>query len=93
MDRRRILGGCFVFLLVLVVFESGPIGVSGNGIFKVQHKFFGRRMVEELRAHDARRHGRLLSAVDLPMGGVGLPTSTGFAFYLLLSRCFVGFGL
>ncbi|KAM0935782.1 putative nepenthesin [Dioscorea sansibarensis] len=80
MDRRRIAGGCFVFLLVFVVFESGPVGVSGNGVFKVQHKFFGRRRVEELRAHDARRHGRFLSAADLPMGGVGVPTSTGLYF-------------
>ncbi|KAJ0988977.1 hypothetical protein J5N97_007333 [Dioscorea zingiberensis] len=80
MDRRRILGGFLGFLLAFMVFGDGPVGVFGNGVFKVQHKFLGRRRVDELRAHDALRHRRFLSDVDLRIGGKGTPTGTGLYF-------------
>ncbi|RWW22390.1 hypothetical protein GW17_00013421 [Ensete ventricosum] len=45
---------------------------------EVRHKFVGRRpTVGDLRAHDNRRHSRILSTVDLPLGGLGVPTDTG----------------
>ncbi|KAH9610597.1 hypothetical protein KSS87_009842 [Heliosperma pusillum] len=34
----------------------------------------------ELRAHDRRRHGRLLATLDLPLGGNGQPSDTGLYF-------------
>ncbi|KAA8533405.1 hypothetical protein F0562_031161 [Nyssa sinensis] len=55
--------------------------VSANVVFEVQHKFAGReRSLAALKAHDARRHGRFLSAVDIPLGGNGHPTETALYF-------------
>uniref|UniRef100_M8C530 Uncharacterized protein n=1 Tax=Aegilops tauschii TaxID=37682 RepID=M8C530_AEGTA len=31
-------------------------------------------------AHDVSRRGRLLDAVDVPLGGLGLPTDTGLYY-------------
>ncbi|GAV74363.1 Asp domain-containing protein [Cephalotus follicularis] len=74
MDLRRIL-----LLLLLAVVVMG--GVEGNVVFKVQHKFAGReRTLSALKAHDVRRHGRILSAVDLQLGGNGHPSETGLYF-------------
>uniref|UniRef100_A0A7N0U6Q9 Peptidase A1 domain-containing protein n=1 Tax=Kalanchoe fedtschenkoi TaxID=63787 RepID=A0A7N0U6Q9_KALFE len=54
---------------------------SANMVLDVKHKFGGRsRGLGELRAHDARRHARLLSAIDLPLGGNGLPSEAGLYF-------------
>ncbi|RLM73722.1 aspartic proteinase-like protein 2 [Panicum miliaceum] len=36
--------------------------------------------ITALRAHDGRRHGRLLAAADLKLGGLGLLTDTGLYF-------------
>ncbi|GAB4855869.1 hypothetical protein Ancab_024508 [Ancistrocladus abbreviatus] len=57
--------------------------VSGNAVFRVQHKFRGREKplsLSELKAHDDRRHGRMLSAIDLPLGGDSNPGDTGLYF-------------
>ncbi|XP_021734363.1 aspartic proteinase-like protein 2 [Chenopodium quinoa] len=55
--------------------------VSGNAFFEVEHKFKGgNRTLKELRAHDVRRHGRMLDAVDLPLGGNGQPSDAGLYF-------------
>lgn len=64
--------------------------VSGNAFFKVEHKYKGtKRTLKELRAHDVRRHGRMLAAIDLPMGGNGKPSDAGFvSFFSLLFCCF-----
>ncbi|RRT67120.1 hypothetical protein B296_00003824 [Ensete ventricosum] len=65
-------------LLLLVVLALSP-SAGANGVFKVRHKFLGRKpSVGDLLDHDSRRHSRILSSVDLPIGGLGLPTSTGF---------------
>ncbi|XP_023520643.1 aspartic proteinase-like protein 2 isoform X1 [Cucurbita pepo subsp. pepo] len=54
---------------------------SCNLVFEVQHKFKGReKTLNELRSHDVRRHGRLLSIVDLELGGNGQPAETGLFF-------------
>uniref|UniRef100_A0A5B6YJP9 Putative aspartic proteinase-like protein 2 n=1 Tax=Davidia involucrata TaxID=16924 RepID=A0A5B6YJP9_DAVIN len=80
MDLRR---GRMVFFWVIFVLElrMASIFVSANVVLNVQHKFAGReRSLGALKAHDARRHGRILSAVDLPMGGIGHATDTGLYF-------------
>jgi hypothetical protein len=81
MDLRRLVA----LLMVLLVVQLGLVSFSlGNVVFKVQHKFAGRlRNLTEFKAHDARRHSRLLSSVDLPLGGNGHPAETGFVFTFL----------
>jgi hypothetical protein len=72
----------FLFFLLISLFPCA----LGNGVFEVRHKFVTqaqRRNIHLLRAHDVRRHGRMLSAVDLPLGGNGLPSGTGFDFFHL----------
>ncbi|KAK1313372.1 Aspartic proteinase-like protein 2 [Acorus calamus] len=58
------------------------VGSGGSGILTVHHKFGGRKRssIGDLRAHDGIRHGRMLSAVDLPMGGLGLPSDAGLYY-------------
>lgn len=68
--RLALLGG----ILVLALFST----VSGNFVFPVQHKFKGKdRSLSALKSHDIRRHARILSAVDLELGGNSLPSETG----------------
>ncbi|GMI94182.1 hypothetical protein like AT3G02740 [Hibiscus trionum] len=53
----------------------------------VKHKFAGQpRNLTAMKAHDLRRHGRLLSTVDIdiPLGGDGYPTGAGLYFAKLL---------
>ncbi|CAA0841105.1 Eukaryotic aspartyl protease family protein [Striga hermonthica] len=56
--------------------------VTGNIVFRVDHKYGGRsnKALGELRAHDARRHGRMLAALDFPLGGDGSPTGAALYF-------------
>ncbi|XP_073117878.1 aspartic proteinase 36 isoform X1 [Elaeis guineensis] len=69
-----------LFLSLLVFFSFASLA-HATGVFHVRHKYLHRkRAIADLRAHDARRHGRILSAIDLPIGGVGLPTDTGLYF-------------
>nr|XP_017225601.1 PREDICTED: aspartic proteinase-like protein 2 isoform X2 [Daucus carota subsp. sativus] len=65
------LGKKVIFVLVLVVCELG--WAKGNVVFEVKHKFGarGERSLSALRAHDHRRHARMLAAIDLPLGGKG----------------------
>ncbi|XP_068657786.1 aspartic proteinase 36 [Aristolochia californica] len=75
MDRKAILLLC-VYLLLL----SGSY-VSSTGVFRVQRKFAGKgKSMTDLKSHDSRRHGRMLGAVDLPLGGIGLPSEAGLYF-------------
>ncbi|XP_043804932.1 aspartic proteinase 36 isoform X2 [Manihot esculenta] len=78
MDLSRLL----VVLTVVVLFQLGSVRLaSGNFVFEVQHKFAGReRSLSALKAHDARRHRRILSSVDLPLGGNGHPAEDGLYF-------------
>ncbi|XP_073099847.1 aspartic proteinase 36 isoform X2 [Elaeis guineensis] len=76
MDPRRLLR----LSLLLFFFSFAPL-TRATGVFQVRHKYLHRkRPIADLRAHDVRRHGRILSGVDLPIGGVGLPTDTGLYF-------------
>jgi hypothetical protein len=70
------------FLVTLLL--ALPALASATGVFPVRRKFprHAGGAAEEghlaaLRRHDARRHGRRLGVVDLPLGGTGLPTETG----------------
>ncbi|XP_042374660.1 aspartic proteinase 36-like isoform X1 [Zingiber officinale] len=85
--RRRMPSSffCFGYLFIELVVLLGVLVQSplagGNGVFRVRHKFLGRsHTVGDLRAHDRRRHSRILAAADLPIGGVGIPTDTGLYF-------------
>ncbi|KAL6965996.1 hypothetical protein U1Q18_046715 [Sarracenia purpurea var. burkii] len=82
MDLRRgkllVLGAVFVMGSLLC---GSPNLASANIVLKVQHKFAAReRTLAELKAHDDRRHGRRLAAVDLPLGGNGSPTGTALYY-------------
>ncbi|KAJ1279088.1 hypothetical protein BS78_04G128700 [Paspalum vaginatum] len=79
----------FFVLLVLTVallVAFAPVPAAATGVFQVRRKFprHGTGDMEEhlgaLRRHDVGRHGRLLGAVDLPLGGNGLPTETGLYY-------------
>ncbi|GLT51854.1 hypothetical protein SLA2020_252320 [Shorea laevis] len=68
---------------VLVVLAVAEVGlVLGNVVsFEVQHKFAGRgRNLSAMMSHDVRRRGRLLSAIDLQLGGNGRPSDAGLYF-------------
>lgn len=68
-------------LLVSVLGLAAAAAASANLVFEVHNKFtfFGsrERSLSAMRSHDVRRHGRLLSAIDLPLGGNGNPSDTG----------------
>jgi len=74
MDPRGVL-----ILVAVLVAEIGSVA-NGNLVFPVERR---KRSLSAVRAHDVRRRGRILSAVDLNLGGNGLPTETGFVFYFL----------
>uniref|UniRef100_A0A0R0EFQ6 Peptidase A1 domain-containing protein n=1 Tax=Glycine max TaxID=3847 RepID=A0A0R0EFQ6_SOYBN len=70
MDPRGVL-----ILVAVLVAEIGSVA-NGNLVFPVERR---KRSLSAVRAHDVRRRGRILSAVDLNLGGNGLPTETGFS--------------
>nr|DAD37169.1 TPA_asm: hypothetical protein HUJ06_007810 [Nelumbo nucifera] len=75
MDLRSSI---YVICIVILFLATS---VSANGVFRVQHKFAGRkRSLSDIKAHDERRHRRLLSGLDLPLGGNGHPADTGLYF-------------
>ncbi|KAJ0079347.1 hypothetical protein Patl1_24032 [Pistacia atlantica] len=72
-----------VVLAVVLLVACGGVGVSGNYVFKVENKFkLGgkERSFSALKEHDSLRHGRVLAAVDVPLGGNGHPSATGLYF-------------
>ncbi|KAK9692220.1 hypothetical protein RND81_09G249500 [Saponaria officinalis] len=74
MDLKQIIlmGFCIIWKISMVY---------GNAVFKVEHKYKGEeRRLMELRAHDQRRHGRFLDAIDVPLGGNGQPSDAGLYF-------------
>lgn len=79
MMRKRI---GFEALAVGLCFFSYFLLGSANIVFNVKHKFEARerRSLAALKAHDDRRHGRSLAAVDLPLGGNGSPTDTALYY-------------
>ncbi|KAI5648984.1 hypothetical protein M9H77_34989 [Catharanthus roseus] len=84
MDLRRI--GLVVVLAFLALLVVNDVEGNSNIVFRVEHKFRGRRhgrgesMLAAMKAHDNHRHGRLLAAVDMPLGGNGSPTDAALYF-------------
>ncbi|CAN1236136.1 Aspartic proteinase 36, partial [Linum grandiflorum] len=76
--RRLLLPSAFLLFLSFSFTFS-----SANLVFHVHHKFAGRdRQLSAFRAHDLNRHRhrRSLSAVDIPLGGTGVPTAAGLYY-------------
>ncbi|CAA0316391.1 unnamed protein product [Arabidopsis thaliana] len=75
MELRRKL--CIVVAVFVIVIEFA----SANFVFKVQHKFAGKRKkLEHFKSHDTRRHSRMLASIDLPLGGDSRVDSVGLYF-------------
>jgi len=66
-----------VVLVAILVAEISCVA-TGNLVFPVERR---KRSLSDIKAHDARRRGRILSAVDLNLGGRALPTVTGFVSF------------
>ncbi|XP_061351181.1 aspartic proteinase 36 [Gastrolobium bilobum] len=68
-------------LLLVLVAGLFCCVANANLVFPVERKFKGpHSSLGAIKAHDARRRGRFLSAIDVPLGGNGLPSSTGLYF-------------
>uniref|UniRef100_A0A8R7PF11 Peptidase A1 domain-containing protein n=1 Tax=Triticum urartu TaxID=4572 RepID=A0A8R7PF11_TRIUA len=73
-----------LLLAALLALASSHAAVA-TGVFQVHRKFRraageeGGNITAHL-AHDVGRRGRLLDAVDVPLGGLGLPTDTGLYY-------------
>ncbi|KAI4378059.1 hypothetical protein MLD38_015598 [Melastoma candidum] len=81
---RSALLGLVAALLVSALPPPAASSLSSNNnnnnniVMQVHHKFKGRSGdLVSMRSHDSARHGRLLSSLDLQLGGNGSPTDTG----------------
>ncbi|KAK4385765.1 Aspartic proteinase-like protein 2 [Sesamum angolense] len=78
MDSRK---SCLLAVLLLLQLICD---VDGNVMFEVHHKYGGRAKgkatLEALKAHDSRRHGRMLAAIDFQLGGDGSPTDAALYY-------------
>ncbi|XP_062144190.1 aspartic proteinase 36-like isoform X2 [Alnus glutinosa] len=80
MDLRWLARLVLLFLASSSSFLAVDV-VRGNLVFPVHHKFKGReRSLTALKAHDVRRHRRILFDVDLELGGNGRPSDAGLYF-------------
>ncbi|KAI5012946.1 aspartic proteinase 36-like [Hordeum vulgare subsp. vulgare] len=72
-------------LLAALLALASSHAAAATGVFQVHRKFRraageeGGNITAHL-AHDVTRRGRLLDAVDVPLGGLGLPTDTGLYY-------------
>ncbi|KFK37696.1 hypothetical protein AALP_AA3G017000 [Arabis alpina] len=87
MDLRRRQCSLSAILLsaaavVVLLIQLAAAESPENLVFNVKSKFAGKREkdLRALKAHDAHRHSRLLSAIDLPLGGDSQPESIGLYF-------------
>ncbi|KAK7295199.1 hypothetical protein RJT34_18104 [Clitoria ternatea] len=71
----------------LLLFHVGLLALqlccvaNANLVLPVERKFKGPlQSLADVKDHDARRRGRFLSAVDIPLGGNGRPSSTGLYY-------------
>ncbi|XAR65803.1 Nepenthesin [Bertholletia excelsa] len=79
MDLER--GRSFWVLGCVLLLFCCPNFARGNVVLEVHHKFAGReKSLAALKAHDDRRHGRNLAAVDIPLGGNGSPTDVAIYY-------------
>ncbi|KAG2402168.1 Aspartic proteinase-like protein [Vigna angularis] len=65
-----------VILVAILVAEMSCVA-DGTLVFPVERQ---KRSLSAIKAHDAQRRGRILSAVDLNLGGNGVPTNTGLYY-------------
>ncbi|XP_047157715.1 aspartic proteinase 36-like [Vigna umbellata] len=65
-----------VILVAILVAEMSCVA-DGTLVFPVERQ---KRSLSAIKAHDAQRRGRILSAVDLNLGGNGVPTKTGLYY-------------
>ncbi|KAK1414905.1 hypothetical protein QVD17_30668 [Tagetes erecta] len=74
-------GGVIVVLVMGFVFYVEFCGLeSANVVFEVEHAYGGsKRSLTQFKARDFSRHRKILSVVDLPIGGDGSPTSSALA--------------
>ncbi|KAF7805272.1 Aspartic proteinase-like protein 2 [Senna tora] len=85
MDLTRL-----VLVLAILVLDFSRLA-SANFAFPVHHKFKGRHLsLSTMKAHDSQRHRRLLSAIDLNLGGNGAPAEAGHLFARLRMVCHDG---
>ncbi|GAB2272677.1 hypothetical protein Dimus_007500 [Dionaea muscipula] len=70
-------------LLILsssLIYSTTTNTVSANAIFSLKYRYEGtNRSLNSLKAHDTKRL-RMLSTVDLPLGGAGRPDSSGLYY-------------
>ncbi|KAK7269058.1 hypothetical protein RIF29_21773 [Crotalaria pallida] len=89
MDLRG--GGKVVMLVWIILIVAAAVeicltstitGANANLVFQVESRWKGSKSLTQILSHDARRRGRVLSAVvvDLELGGNGLPTASGLYF-------------
>ncbi|KAK7278292.1 hypothetical protein RJT34_23318 [Clitoria ternatea] len=64
-------------LLVAILIVEVVTAANGNLVFSVERR---KTTLTAIKAHDARRRGRFLSAVDLNLGGNGIPTENGLYY-------------
>jgi hypothetical protein len=85
-----------LFAALALLLAAAP-AAAAPGVFQVRRKFpaggDAGGNITALRAHDGRRHGRLLAAADLKLGGLGLPTDTGYVPLRCSPRSVVDFVL
>ncbi|XP_047268697.1 aspartic proteinase 36 isoform X2 [Capsicum annuum] len=68
-----------LFVIVMLVWSS--VNVKGEGVIKVNYKFYGlERNLSALKAHDEMRHLQILAGIDLPIGGDGRLDSVGLYY-------------
>ncbi|KAE9617752.1 putative aspartic peptidase A1 family, xylanase inhibitor [Lupinus albus] len=73
------LKGMLLLLFILTV--ELCFGSNANLVLPVERKFIGPHIsLSQIKAHDARRHGRFLSGIDIELGGNGLPSKTGLYY-------------
>ncbi|GLJ46827.1 hypothetical protein SUGI_0987900 [Cryptomeria japonica] len=87
---RSGLNGCSSRARVLVIavaaltFLLGLDGVHGVGVLNLHHKFAHKwnssDRIKDFREHDSRRHSRILSNVDIPIGGSANPNIAGLYY-------------
>ncbi|GAU29746.1 hypothetical protein TSUD_392350 [Trifolium subterraneum] len=68
----------FLFIIVLEILCVAIANGNGNDlVFQVERR---KTSLSGIKDHDDHRRGRFLSAVDINLGGNGLPTKTGLYF-------------
>lgn len=75
-----------VLMLVLCLLSYG---YSNDLVLNLHHRYGGLESanLSDLRAHDLRRHGRMLGAVDFPIGGTRSSTGVGLVLSGFLCLC------